>query len=118
VVLSQKALDNIAVEYTQITNKGQAPQLESTNYILTKTSLYRQILKTKDETIQESDGTTSTVVYQKKEMMKYCFTDTYKKKKSNFQKMLSQQELLVDDDYNNFGWKIENVFKKIGNYHT
>jgi hypothetical protein len=80
VVLSQKALDNIAVEYTQITNKGQAPQLESTNYILTKTHLYRTNFENKeDETIQESDGTTSTVVYPKK-MMKYCFTDTNKKK--------------------------------------
>jgi GLPGLI family protein len=118
VVLSQKALDNIAVEYTQITNKGQAPQLEKYKlYIDKNTSLYEQIFENKeDETIQESDGTTSTVVYPKKEMMKYCFTDI-QNKKVIFKDVIATRTVVVNDDYNNFGWKIENVFKKIGNYH-
>jgi hypothetical protein len=82
-----KALD-IAVEYTQITNKGQAPQLESTNYILTKhIAICEQILKTRrTKLFKKVMGTTSTVVYPKGDDEILLYRQT---KKSNFKDVIA-----------------------------
>jgi hypothetical protein len=78
---------------------------------LTKTHRYiDKFWKQGGQTIQESDGTTSTVVYQKgdDEILLYW----HLQKKVIFKDVIATRTVVVDDDYNNFGWKLKICLRK------
>lgn len=116
-VLSQTMLPTIVVEYEQDSNYGNVPLSEKYKlFIVGKKALYEQVFEDrKDKTIQESDGSTNTYEYPKKEMMKYCMSNL-ESKEIIFKDVIARRTVSVKDEFVNFNWKISTETKMIGSY--